>query len=56
MSELKVRVVHLEPIRVAFASGFGTNPEEQAWEKLLSWAKRKGLFKRFRVASLFRVQ
>ena len=43
MSELEVRIVQLEPIRVASAYGFGPNPEEQAWDKLLTWAKSKGL-------------
>ena len=35
MSELDVRIVKLEPMRVASAHGFGTNPEEQAWDKIL---------------------
>jgi AraC family transcriptional regulator len=43
MSELEVRIVKLEPMRVASAHGFGRNPEEQAWNKLLAWAKPQGL-------------
>ena len=43
MSELNVRVVKLEPMRVASAHGFGANPEEQSWKKLFDWAGRHGL-------------
>lgn len=43
MSELDVRIVKLEPMRVASALGFGTEPENQAWEAILDFAKAKGL-------------
>lgn len=43
MSELEVRIVKLEPIQVASFSGFGKNPEDIAWEKLLDWAKKPGI-------------
>jgi DNA gyrase inhibitor GyrI len=43
MSELDVRIVELEPMRVASAHGFGKSPEEQAWTKLIAWAQGKGL-------------
>jgi DNA gyrase inhibitor GyrI len=43
MSELKVRILHLEPMRVACAHGFGQSPEEQAWRTLLNWAESRGL-------------
>ena len=43
MSELNVRIVQMEPMRVASAHGFGTNPEEQAWTKILAFAKDKGI-------------
>ncbi len=43
MSELDVRIVKLEPMRVASAHGFGESPEPQAWDKLLTWAESKGL-------------
>lgn len=43
MRESDVRIVRLESMRVAYAKGFGTSPEPEAWEKLLSWAKNKGL-------------
>ena len=34
MSELEVRIVYLEPMRVATFHGFGASPELLAWEKL----------------------
>ena len=43
MSELEVRIVRLEPMRVASAHGFGQSPEGEAWDKILTWAKSKGL-------------
>jgi effector-binding domain-containing protein len=41
MSEIEVKIVQLEPMRVASAHGFGTNPEEQAWDKILAFAEAK---------------
>ena len=43
MSELEVRIVRLEPMRVAYALGFGEHPEMQAWTLILTWARPKGL-------------
>ena len=43
MSELEVRIVRLEPMRVASVHGFGESPEGQALEKLIAWARPKGL-------------
>jgi DNA gyrase inhibitor GyrI len=42
MSELEVRIVGLEPMRVASAYGFGEQPENVAWEKILAWASAQG--------------
>ncbi|MCA9933497.1 MAG: GyrI-like domain-containing protein [Ardenticatenaceae bacterium] len=42
MNQLEVRLIQLEPARVAVAHGFGKNPEEIAWEKLLTWARANG--------------
>jgi len=42
MSELEVRVITLEPMRVASAYGFGEQPETQAWTKILAWASSQG--------------
>jgi len=43
MSELDVRIVQMEPMRVASALGYGASPEPQAWEKILAFAESKGL-------------
>jgi DNA gyrase inhibitor GyrI len=43
MSDLPVRIVKLEPMLVASAYGFGEEPEMQAWDTLLSWARSKGM-------------
>ncbi len=39
MEQLDVRIVKLEPMRVASAHGFGEGPETLAWDKLIAWAK-----------------
>ncbi|MEN6410490.1 MAG: GyrI-like domain-containing protein [Anaerolineaceae bacterium] len=43
MSEIEVRMVRIDPMRVARANGFGREPEGIAWEKLTHWAAKKGL-------------
>lgn len=43
MSENKVRIITLEPMRVASAHGFGTEPEGIAWDKTLAFVEEKGL-------------
>lgn len=43
MTEFEVRIVTLEAMRVASASGFGEQPELQAWNTLLTWAKDRGI-------------
>jgi DNA gyrase inhibitor GyrI len=43
MSDLEVRIVQMEPMRVASAHGFGESPEEQATEKMLAFMESKGL-------------
>ena len=42
MSELDVRIIKLEPMRVASLYGFGEQPETEAWEKLVAWGEPKG--------------
>ena len=37
MSELTVKIVRLEPMRVASGHGFGTVPELQAGDKMLAF-------------------
>lgn len=45
MENLEVRLVSLEPMRVAYSLGFGPSPEAQAWDTLLKWANQAGLLK-----------
>jgi DNA gyrase inhibitor GyrI len=42
MSE-QVRIVKLEAMRVASAHAYSVSPEQEAWDKLIAWAKPKGL-------------
>lgn len=42
MSDLEVRIVKLEPMRVASLYGFSKEPEGEAWKKLEAWARPKG--------------
>jgi DNA gyrase inhibitor GyrI len=43
MSELDVRIVKLEALRVASVHAYSGSPEQDAMEKLIAWAKPKGL-------------
>ncbi len=43
MSDLEVRTVRLEPMRVACAHGFGESPEDIATQKMQAFATSKGL-------------
>jgi DNA gyrase inhibitor GyrI len=43
MSELDVRIVEMEPMRVAVAHGFGEGPELIASDKMLAFLASKGL-------------
>jgi DNA gyrase inhibitor GyrI len=43
MSELDVRIVRLDPMRVAVSHGFGPSPEGIAWDKLRAWIGAAGL-------------
>lgn len=42
MNELAVRIVRLEPVRVASFHGFGPSPEHLAIQKLADWAAPRG--------------
>ena len=44
MSELEVRIIKLEPMRMASAHAYSSTPEHDALNKLIAWAKPKGLF------------
>ena len=43
MSKLDVRIVKMEPMRVASAHAHSASPEQDAIEKLIAWAKPRGL-------------
>jgi DNA gyrase inhibitor GyrI len=43
MNELDVKIVKLEPMRVASVYGFGASPELQARDKLIAWAGPKAM-------------
>lgn len=43
MSELKVRIVEMEPMHVAVSHGFGSSPEAEAGDKMLAFLAAKGL-------------
>jgi len=43
MKEFEVRIVKLEPMRVASVRAVSTTPERDAWEKMRSWAQPRGL-------------
>jgi DNA gyrase inhibitor GyrI len=45
MEDLNVKIVELPPMRVASTLGFGTGPEEIAWNRMTAWAKQKGTSK-----------
>ena len=43
MTESDVRIVKLEPMRVASVRAISETPERDAWEKVRTWAEPKGL-------------
>jgi DNA gyrase inhibitor GyrI len=43
VTDLDVRIETLKPMHVAWVRAFGRNPEEQAWQILIGWAKPEGL-------------
>jgi DNA gyrase inhibitor GyrI len=43
MTDLDVHIEQLSPMRVAWVRAFGASPEQDAWQKLSSWAKPAGL-------------
>jgi DNA gyrase inhibitor GyrI len=42
MSELNVKIIRLEGMRVASVQGFGSGPEKQAWEKMRVFLAQQG--------------
>jgi effector-binding domain-containing protein len=43
MSEIEVKIINLEPMRVISAYGFGAEPEGIAWEKIAAFVEKNGL-------------
>jgi effector-binding domain-containing protein len=44
MSEIEVRIVKLEPMRMISSFGFGPEPEGIAWEKIIAFGRKNNLF------------
>jgi DNA gyrase inhibitor GyrI len=42
-SSVTPRIIRLDAMRYASAYGFGTNPEEAAWQNMSQWARPRGL-------------
>lgn len=53
MSEHKVQIVSLPPMRVASFHAYCTEPELEAWKKMETWAKPKGYLKAPRTHRIF---
>lgn len=43
MSEIEVRIVELEPMRMISSYGFGSQPEGIAWEKIIAFGRKNNL-------------
>ncbi len=43
MTDLDVRIVELDPMRIASVRAISKTPEKEAWETLRAWAEPKGL-------------
>ena len=43
MTDLEVKIVRLEPMRVASVQVTSASPEQDAWDALRSWAEPRGL-------------
>jgi DNA gyrase inhibitor GyrI len=50
---MEVRIVKLEPARVATALGFGKEPELLAWNKIAAWARPLGLLDDLKAVRFF---
>ena len=46
MDKSDVKIVQLPELHVACAYGFGSSPEEEAWDKLLKWARENELLEK----------
>ena len=43
MDQIEVRIVRLEPLRVAASYGFGAGPEELAWQQIIKFYQESGV-------------
>lgn len=41
--KMDVKIIQLEPMRVACFPAYGPEPEDEAWQRLLDWARPQGL-------------
>ncbi|HEY44050.1 MAG TPA: hypothetical protein G4O11_08725 [Anaerolineae bacterium] len=53
MNDLEVRIVNLEPMRVAYALGYGESPEMIAWNKIVDWSESKGMLDNLKALRFF---
>ena len=53
MNDIEVKIVTLEPMRVAIAHGFGASPESAAWQTITSFLKEQGLLDRLESLRFF---
>lgn len=53
MKEFEVKIVKLEPMRVASVCAISKTPEHDAWEKMRAWAEPKGLLEDIERHSVF---
>jgi DNA gyrase inhibitor GyrI len=53
MDELQVRIVSLEPMRVVSVHAYSASPEGDAWDKLVAWARPKGLLEDLETHRIF---
>jgi DNA gyrase inhibitor GyrI/DNA-binding HxlR family transcriptional regulator len=53
MKEVDVRIVELEPMRVASVQAMSETPEHDAWEKMQKWAEPKGLLQNLKEHPVF---
>lgn len=53
MQTIDVKIVHLDPMRVAVFHGYGPNPEELAWKQMEEWAADRGCFQPTGTARIF---
>ncbi len=53
MNADEIQIVHLQPMRMASAYGFGEHPEDQAWQQLANWARPRGFLDNIEAHPIF---